>query len=88
MTTRWPDLAALDLFVAVAREGSLRAGASAVGMAQPNASRALVRLERKLGIALFDRRTPGSQLTAGGGLEPVAAGELVKVARAGYTRIR
>ena len=66
MTMRWPDLAALELFVAVAREGSLSAGARAVGMAQPNASRAMARLERELGVPLFDRRTSGSQLTAAG----------------------
>ncbi|WP_227878649.1 helix-turn-helix domain-containing protein [Arthrobacter dokdonensis] len=57
---RWPDLAALELFVAVTEQGSLSAGARRVGMAQPNASRAMARLEQHLGLALLDRRTGGS----------------------------
>lgn len=81
MTTRWPDLAALELFVAVAREGSLSAGARCVGMAQPNASRAMTRLERELGVALFDRRTSGSHLTAAGGQLLAEARAVVEGAR-------
>lgn len=81
MTTRWPDLAALELFVAVAREGSLSAGARCVGMAQPNASRTMTRLERELGVALFDRRTSGSLLTAAGGQLLAEAGAVVEGAR-------
>lgn len=62
----WPDLAALELLVAVADHGSLSAGARAVGMAQPNASRSLARLERHLGVGLVVRSTAGSRLTAAG----------------------
>ena len=43
-----PDLKALELLVAVHDEGSLGAGARAIGMAQPNASRLVGRLERDL----------------------------------------
>ncbi|MDJ0314028.1 LysR family transcriptional regulator [Arthrobacter sp. H35-D1] len=81
MITRWPDLAALELFVAVAREGSLSAGARAVGMAQPNAGRAMSRLERELGVPLFDRRTSGSRLTDAGGKLLKAATAVVEGAR-------
>lgn len=66
MTSRWPDLAVLELFVAVADHGSLGAGARAVGMAQPNASRAAAALERGFGLALLDRNPRGSRLTANG----------------------
>ncbi|NVM99911.1 LysR substrate-binding domain-containing protein [Arthrobacter sp. SDTb3-6] len=66
MTWTWPDLASLELFTAVAEEGSLSAGARRVGMAQPNASRAMARLEQQLGVALLDRRTGGSRPTAAG----------------------
>ena len=66
MTMRWPDLSALELLVAVAAEGSLSAAARSVGMAQPNATRTMARLERELGVALLDRRTAGSFLTDAG----------------------
>lgn len=59
----WPDLSALELLVAVADHGSLSAGARAVGMAQPNASRSIARLERHLGLSLLHRSTRGSTLT-------------------------
>ncbi|WP_247647351.1 LysR family transcriptional regulator [Arthrobacter sp. E3] len=82
MTTRWPDLAALELFVAVAREGSLSAGARAVGMAQPNASRAMARLEREMGIPLLDRRTSGAQLTGTGAKLLMEAAAVMDATRA------
>jgi len=65
MTSR-PDLAALDLLVRVAESGSLGAAARGVGMAQPNASRALSRLERQLGLTLLVRTPAGSRLTTEG----------------------
>lgn len=64
--TDWPDLSALELLVAVADHGSLSAGARAVGTAQPNASRSLARLERRLGLGLLQRSTRGSSLTPAG----------------------
>ncbi|WP_265447285.1 LysR family transcriptional regulator [Flexivirga meconopsidis] len=62
----WPDLSALELLVAVADHGSLSAGARATGMAQPNASRSIARLERHLGVPLLHRSTHGSSLTPAG----------------------
>lgn len=56
----------LELFVAVAEHGSLSAAARAVDMAQPNATRAIARLERSFGIQLIDRHPRGSRLTADG----------------------
>lgn len=67
MSTR-PDLAALDLLVRVAETGSLGAAARALQIAQPNASRALSRLERQLGVVLLNRTPTGSHLTAEGGV--------------------
>lgn len=61
-----PDLTALDLLVRVAETGSLGAAARAVGMAQPNASRSLSRLERQLGLRLLVRTPGGSRLTTEG----------------------
>lgn len=63
-----PDLPALELLVAVEDEGSLGAAARRVGLAQPNASRTLARLERRCGVPLVVRRSGGSTLTAEGAL--------------------
>ena len=65
MSTR-PDLTALELLVRVAESGSLGAAARGIGMAQPNASRALNRLERQLGLSLLVRTPGGSTLTTEG----------------------
>lgn len=65
MTSR-PDLTSLDLLVRVAEGGSLGAAARALGMAQPNASRALRRLERQLDLTLLVRTPGGSRLTTEG----------------------
>lgn len=65
MTAR-PDLTALEILVRVAETGSLGAAARALGMAQPNASRALARLERQLGLSLVVRTPGGSRLTTEG----------------------
>jgi len=62
----WPELTALELLVAVADHGSVSAGARAVDMAQPNASRSLARLERALGVGLLTRSTTGARLTPAG----------------------
>lgn len=61
-----PSLDALDLLVAVADYGSVSAAARACGMAQPNASRMLTRLERALGAQLVERSHAGARLTAAG----------------------
>ncbi len=63
-----PDLAALDLLVRVAESGSLGAAARQLGIAQPNASRSIARLERQLGVILLTRGPTGSQLTIEGGV--------------------
>ncbi|AXH95729.1 LysR family transcriptional regulator [Ornithinimicrobium avium] len=60
---RWPDLAVIELLVGVEEHGSIGAAAAAVGMAQPNASRALQRLERRSGVPLLLRSTRGTVLT-------------------------
>lgn len=61
-----PDLEQLRLLVAVADHESLGAAARSLGIAQPNASRALSRLERQLRLSLVVRTPTGSRLTAHG----------------------
>lgn len=66
MLPRSLDLTALELLVGVDDHGSLSAAARGLHMAQPNASRAIGRLERQLGVVLLERTTSGSRLTAPG----------------------
>lgn len=66
MTSSWPSLPALELFVAVVDTGSVGAGARKVGMAQPNASRAVAELEAAMQASLIDRSPRGSSPTAAG----------------------
>ncbi len=60
------DLTALALLVGVDDHGSLSAAARALRMAQPNASRSLARLERRLGVELIERTSAGARLSAQG----------------------
>ncbi|RNE49569.1 LysR family transcriptional regulator [Corynebacterium alimapuense] len=66
MSSQWPNLQSLELIVAVADEGSIGAGARKVGMAQPNASKAIVELEAQLGTELFQRSPRGARPTTAG----------------------
>jgi len=84
---RWPDLAVLELLVAVSEHGSLSAGARAVGMAQPNASRALAAWEKSLGVRLLERSPRGSRLTADGDVVVDWAGAVLGAARELHTAI-
>ena len=66
MSRTWPDLAVLAVLVGVDDLGSLGAAARQEGMAQPNASRAVRRLEGELGVPLLRRGPRGSVLTPQG----------------------
>jgi DNA-binding transcriptional LysR family regulator len=61
-----PEVATLELLVGIDDRGSLGAASRALGMAQPNASRAIRQLERRFGMALVERSPRGSTLTAQG----------------------
>jgi molybdate transport repressor ModE-like protein len=63
-----PDLAALELFVAVARYGSIGAAARHTGISQQAASARLRAMESQVGTVLLDRDPRGSRLTAAGAL--------------------
>ncbi|SHM47255.1 transcriptional regulator [Actinacidiphila paucisporea] len=65
---RVPDLAGMELLVAVARLGSLGRAARELGISQPAASGRMRGLERQLGVALVRRSTGGSALTESGAL--------------------
>jgi len=57
------NLALLRQFLAVAKGGSISAGAHALSISQPAVSKAIHRLEQELGVALFERRARGVVLT-------------------------
>lgn len=69
-------LAALRLLAATAELGGLGAAARALGMAQPNASRAIAALEKDLGADLLDRGPRGSTPTPLGRSVLAAAGPM------------
>lgn len=73
-----PDLEQLRLLVAIADHESLGAASRSVGMAQPNASRSLRRLERQLGLSLVVRSPTGSRLTPQGAVVVHWAREVVE----------
>ncbi len=66
MPKRLPDFSSLELLVKVDDYGSLSAASRQLRIAQPNASRAISRLERQLGVPLLVRNPSGSTLTAQG----------------------
>ena len=68
LPSRVGDLSPFDLLLSVARLGSVGAAARAHGITQPAASTRLRGLERRLGLALLERSTRGSRLTAEGAL--------------------
>lgn len=57
------NIALLRPFLAVAKAGSISAGAAALAMSQPAVTKAIQRLEDELGVALFERRPRGIALT-------------------------
>ena len=66
MVSGWPDLGVLELLVGVDDHGSLSAAARTAGIAQPNASRSIKRLEAQVGTPLLQRKPTGSTLTPEG----------------------
>jgi DNA-binding transcriptional LysR family regulator len=74
------DLTALRLLVDTADTGSVSAAARAARIAQPSASEALHRLERRLGLTLLVRTPQGSRPTA-------AAQRIVGLARQALTAL-
>ncbi|MGW1074848.1 LysR family transcriptional regulator [Streptomyces sp. NPDC002537] len=79
---RVPDLAALELLLAVARLGSLGRAARETGITQPAASSRIRSMERMLGVALVERSPRGSRLTDAGALVTDWARRVVEAAEA------
>ncbi|MFI0422358.1 LysR family transcriptional regulator [Spongiactinospora sp. 9N601] len=78
----------LAYFVAVARELSFSRAAERLGMAQPPLSRAIQRLERRLGVRLLERDSRGTTLTAAGDVLLREAGTVLEALSAAALRTR
>ena len=61
-----PDLAALQVFLAVAHAGSLNAAARQVGVSQQAVSARIASIEKQTGVQLITRTPQGSTLTPAG----------------------
>src|SRR5579863_1358835 len=56
----------ISVFAAIVDAGTFAAAGERLGMSQPGVSRAIARLEARLGIRLFDRTTRSVSLTDDG----------------------
>lgn len=80
LSARMPDLVALEVLLAVAREGSLSAAGRDLGMTQQAVSARIAALESQTGVRLVVRTPQGSKLTPAGTVTAQWADRLVQLA--------
>ncbi|MGW7421037.1 LysR family transcriptional regulator [Streptomyces sp. NPDC054813] len=91
LSTHVPDLAALELLLGVAREGSLNSVARKAGVSQQAVSARIRAMEAQTGVTLVHRTPRGSSLTVEGVMIAEWAARLLDVAAemdAGITALR
>lgn len=82
LSSRLPDLDALQLLLVVARSGSLNMAAAEIGISQQAASARITSMEAQTGVVLLTRSARGSRLTPAGVIVAEWAARLVEVAAA------
>ncbi|MCU7823786.1 LysR family transcriptional regulator [Kitasatospora sp. DSM 101779] len=82
LSSRVPDIGALELLLAVARLGSVGRAAAELGVSQPAASARIRGMERQIGVALLERSPRGSRPTEAGLLVVEWARHVVEAAQA------
>ncbi len=80
LSPRMPELASLEVFLAIAETGSLGRAARELGLTQQAISRRLASMEAQIGVTLAVRTTRGSQLTPAGLIVADWAKRLLEVA--------
>ena len=81
LSTHMPELSAFEIFLAIARTGSLAAAGREFGLTQQAVSARLASIEAQTGVALVVRTPRGSQLTPAGVVAAEWADRLLDVAR-------
>ncbi len=81
LSAHMPDLSAFEVFLAIARTGSLGAASREFGLTQQAVSARLASIEAQTGVALVIRTPRGSQLTPAGVVVAEWAGRLLDVAQ-------
>lgn len=80
LSSRMPELSALEVFVTVARTGSLNAAAGLLGVSQQAVSARIATIERQTGVVLLQRTPRGSSLTPAGAVVSEWAARLLALA--------
>ncbi|MBS4727716.1 LysR family transcriptional regulator [Mycobacterium sp. SM1] len=80
LSSRMPELASFEMFLAIARTGSLGAAARELGLTQQAVSARLASMEAQVGAVLAARSTRGTTLTPAGVLVAEWSARLIEVA--------
>jgi DNA-binding transcriptional LysR family regulator len=81
LSARMPELSAFEIFVAIARTGSLGAASRELGLTQQAVSARIASMEAQTGVVLVVRTPRGSQLTPAGVVVAEWADRLLGVAQ-------
>ena len=81
LSTRMPELSALEVLSAIAKTGSLSAASREVGISQQAVSARLTAIESQIGVRLVTRTTRGTQLTPAGEVVTEWADQVLDVAQ-------